>query len=230
MSPHRIDCGFRNTRPEPVQRRRQPLLLSRRRLALRQQQVEQRADRESDHAHAQPERGPCKARGDGGPHHELTGRSAGHAEHLGGTRQRRGPRGREVLGGDVDGADQREHAASALQDASQARGGRVARGEQQRADAHDRRADRNHAARSEPIERDAGHQAEGRVAVVEEADQRRDAQRLEPEGLRQLRHHHARRRPQHVLVEVVDDAITQAMAAALAPLLIAMRVARAPGS
>ena len=62
---------------------------------------------------------PRQARGDQRADQELAGRSAGHAEHLGGADQGRGARRGEVLGGDVDGADQREDAARALQEASQ---------------------------------------------------------------------------------------------------------------
>ena len=79
----------------------------------------------------------------------------------------------------------------------------VAGREHQRADADRGRADRDDLARPQSIQRDAGDEAERRVAVVEEADHRRDAQRREAEGLRQLRHHHRRRRAQRVLVEVV---------------------------
>ena len=67
-----------------------------------------------------------------------------------------------------------------------------------------RRAERDDLARPELIHRHAGDEAERRVAVVEEPDQRGDADGAEAEGVRQLRHHHRRRRAQRVLIEVVD--------------------------
>ena len=102
-----------------------------------------------------------------------------------------------------DRADEREHAARALQKPADARQLAVARREQQRADADRRRADRDDLARAQPIHRDAGHEAERRVAVVEEAGHRRDAHGAQAEGLGELRHHHRRRRSQRVLIEVV---------------------------
>ncbi len=53
------------------------------------------------------------------------------------------------------------------------------------------------------VHRHAGDQAERRIAVVEEPDQRGDRGGTEPEGARQLRHHDRGRRPHDVLVEVV---------------------------
>ena len=50
---------------------------------------------------------------------------------------------------------------------------------------------------------DAGDEAERRIAVVEEPDHRRDADRGQAERVGQLRHHHRRGRSQRVLVEVV---------------------------
>jgi hypothetical protein len=67
------------------------------------------------------------------------------------------------------------------------------------------RAERDDPARPDPVHQDAGHEAERRVAPVEEAGQRRDAHRAQAEGLRQLRHHDGGRRPERVLVEVVES-------------------------
>ena len=92
--------------------------------------------------------------------------------------------GREVGGGDVDGADQREDAAGALQEAADAGERRIAGREQQRADADERGAERHDLARTELVHRDAGDQAERRVAVVEEPDQRGEADGRQAEGAR----------------------------------------------
>ena len=97
----------------------------------------------------------------------------------------------------------REHAAGALQQPAGARHLAVARREQQRADADRRGAERHDHSRPEPVHRRAGDEAERRIAIVEQADQRRDAHRAETEGLRQLRHHHGRSRAERVLVKVV---------------------------
>ena len=98
----------------------------------------------------------------------------------------------------------RKHAAGALQQPSDARHLAVPGREQQRADADRRGAERDDHPRAETIHRDAGHEAERRVAVVEEADQRGHTQRAEAEGVRELRHHHRGRRAQRVLIEVVN--------------------------
>ena len=146
---------------------------------------------------------PRRARRDDRADDELPGRAAGHAEHLRRADQRRRARRGEVGGGDVDGADEREHAAGALKKASDAREVAVAGREHQRADADGGRADRDHLARPQSIERGAGDEAERRVAVVEQPDHRRDRGGGDAERLRQLRHHHRRRRAQRVLIEVV---------------------------
>jgi hypothetical protein len=49
---------------------------------------------------------------------------------------------------------------------------------------------------------DAGHQTKGRVAVVEQADERGDARGCKAEGVRQLRHHYGLRRPLDLQVEI----------------------------
>ena len=170
----------------------------------REQREQKHAQRDSRDAHADPELAPRHARGDQRPHDELARRAAGHAEHLRRADQGRGARRRKALADDVDGSDEREDSAGALQKAPHARRARIAEAEQQRARPDERSADRHHAARPEPIERHTGDQTERRVAEVEEPDQRPDAHRAEAEGLGELRHHHARRRAQRVLIEVVD--------------------------
>ena len=84
-----------------------------------------------------------------------------------------------------------------------ARQHRITRREQQRADADRRGTDRDDLAWPELVHRHARDQAERRIAVIEQPDQRGDRGGAEPEGIRQLRHHHRRRRPHDVLVEVV---------------------------
>ena len=78
-------------------------------------------------------------------------------------------------GGEIDGADQREDAAGALHEAADAAERRIAGGEEERADRHARGAERHDLARAELVHGDAGDEAERRVAVVEQADQRGDA-------------------------------------------------------
>jgi hypothetical protein len=94
--------------------------------------------------------------------------------------------------------------ADALQEAADRGDVRVPAGEHQHADAHDGGSDRRDPARAELVERDAGHQAEGGVSVVEEPDQGGEAGGRQVERRAQLRQHHRRGRAQHVLDEVVD--------------------------
>ena len=139
-----------------------------------------------------------------GPDDELAGRAAGHAEHLGRADQRRRARRGEVRRRDVGRADQREHAAGALQKPADARQPGCCPVANSSAPTPTAAAPIGTTLRgpSRSIA-DAGDQAERRVAVVEEPDHRRDARRAEAERLRQLRHHHRRRRAQRVLIEVV---------------------------
>ena len=137
------------------------------------------------------------------PDDKLPGRTAGHAEHLCRADQSRGFGGGKVIGRDVDGADESEHAAGALEEASDARDSRIARRKHQCADTDRGRADRDDLPRAEPIQRRAGDQPERRVALVEQAHQRRHRRRAHAERFRELRHHHRGRRSQRVLIEVV---------------------------
>ena len=208
--PHRIDCGLRNTTPSA-----RPALLTqscrgaagacapRRLRGEGSSTSSSAADQRGQRCPCRPERAPRDAGSDHRAHEELAGRPSGHPEHLRGADQRRRARRGEVGRGDVHRADEREHAARPLDEAAEARELGIPRREQQRADADGGRANGNHLARPEAIHRRARDQAERRVAVVEQADHRGDAQRRQPEGLRQLRHHHGRRRAQRVLVEVV---------------------------
>ena len=126
--------------------------------------------------------------------------------------------GGKVRRRDVGGADQREHAAGALQEPADA--GELRCCPRRRAARRCRPPPRRSArpARPEPVHRRAGDEAERRVAVVEEPDHRRDAHRLRPNAP-ELRHHHRRRRSEAVLKEVVhrrdqprDRHCTQAVA------------------
>src|SRR5204863_5139029 len=98
--------------------------------------------------------------------------------------QGRGARGREMGGGDIDRADQGEDARRALEEAPGAGDRRVPAREEERADSEQRRADGDDPARPELVHRNTGDEAEGRVAEVEQADQRGEANGAEAEGLR----------------------------------------------
>ena len=190
---------------EAAHRSRKPVILPLGGRRLRKQQVEHHADRETGDAHAEPERGPAHTGRDHRPDDELAGGATGHAEHLRGADQCRRTGGREVGHRDVRRADQREDTARALNEAARVGETSVAAGEHQRTDADRCRADRNNAARSKPVHRDTGNQAERGVAVVEKARHRRDAGGRDAERLGELRHHHGWRRAKRVLVEVVHS-------------------------
>ena len=128
--PHRIDCGFRKTVPmrarprfaQPVVRCRPaaaPASGSRKKSSAAIDQPGDAHRRSRSCSTATPAR-------DHRADHELAGRSARHAEHLRRADQRRRARGGKVRGGDVGGADEREDAAGALQEAADARQRRVA--------------------------------------------------------------------------------------------------------
>ena len=152
-------------------------------LILGKEHEEQSTNCQPDDAHADPETVPGQAAGDHRPDDELAGRAAGHAEHLCRADQRGGARGRKVRRGDVDGADQREDAAGALQEPADAcaTAGCPSRTAARRL--------RPSAAPtgitrfgSQPVHRSARDQAERRIAVVEKADQRGSPERIRPKA------------------------------------------------
>ena len=80
-----------------------------RRLASGQEDQQQPRDGEARDAHGDPELVPLEAARERRADRELARRAAGHSEHLGRPDERRHARGREFSGGDIGGADQREH-------------------------------------------------------------------------------------------------------------------------
>ncbi len=183
IMPHRIDCGLRNTMPSAPPALVEPVVgLRALRLLLRQQQrTGARLIDEPGDAHPDPEAVP------------------GHAAR----RSRARPRtGRPIRRPCRTSAWRRSASRRARRESSwwrcrrrrparrrrprPAGSGRRSRasrcpGEQQRPDADRRRADGHDRARPQAIHRHAGDQAERRVAVVEEPDQRRDADGAEAE-------------------------------------------------
>ena len=203
--PHRIDCGIpeddaHRAAAPPSASRRPPSAPSPAAAAARRAAAP--ITRPGD-AHDDPEAAP----GDAGARSRArprTGRRIRRPCRTSAWRRSRWRRARrEARGGDVDRAHQREDAARALQEAADAGQPRCCRSEQQRADADRGRAEGTTWRGPSRSIAAPGHQAERRVAAVEEADQRGHAHRAEAEGLRQLRHHDGRRRPERVLVEVV---------------------------
>ena len=205
IMPQRIDCGFRKTVPKRGQRARQPVvaparaspasgsrtkssaLIARPAMPMPiQKRAPGNARRRSSARRrtGRPSRRPCRT--------SASRRSASRRARPGSSWWRCRPRRRA-----------RRRRPRPAGSGRRSRAWLLPEREQQRADADHRRADRDHLARPQPVHRRAGHQAERRIAVVEEADQRGDARGAEAEGLRQLRHHDGRRRAQRVLIEVV---------------------------
>ena len=114
---------------------------------------------------------------------ELAGRAAGHAEHLGRADQGRSARCGHEGRHEIDRADQGEDAAGALHEPADAAQSGIAGREQDRADRHGGRAKRHDLAWAELVHGDARDEAERRVAVVKQADQRGDADGVSPNAV-----------------------------------------------
>src|SRR6185503_13261636 len=124
---------------------------TRRTRLLGQKQHQAGADHQPDDTRINPEPAPRNSALDDWPDEKLPGRPTGHAEHLRRADERRGQGSGKVFRDEIDSANEREHAASALQESADVRGGDVSGAEQQRTDPYQRRADRDDAPRAETV-------------------------------------------------------------------------------
>src|SRR5262249_20969858 len=140
--------------------------------------------------HRNPERFPVEAAAYHWSDNKLAGGPSCHAEHLGRTDQRGCLRGGKVFGGNVNCSHQSKDTTAPLKEPAGHAQATVPASEQQRSNAYGRGSRRQESPWPNPIHCRPGHKTERGVAVVEHAEHRCHPERAEPEGIRELRHHH----------------------------------------